>query len=70
MAKYDGIKENIGEIMVAELFANLNDTYITENELFKTKLIKKFNEIYNLAHDECLSEIKELTYAINSLKVK
>jgi hypothetical protein len=70
MAKYDGIKENIGEVMVAELYATIQNDNITQDELFKAKLIKKFNEIYNLAHDECLSELQETMDAIKSLKVK
>lgn len=70
MSKYDKLNENIGLIMVEELYASVQDTYITENELFKRKLINKMNELYNLAMDESLSEIKELMDAIKSLKVK
>jgi hypothetical protein len=35
MAKYDDMKENIGEIMVAELYATIQNDNITQDELFK-----------------------------------
>ena len=70
MAKYDGIKENIAEIMCEEMFADISDKYITENELFKAKLIKKFVEIYNFALIEAQVALQEAIDAIKSLKVK
>lgn len=70
MAKYDDMKENIGQVMCEEMYSDILDTYITENELFKAKLIKKFNEIYNFALIEAQAELQEAMDAINSLKVK
>lgn len=70
MAKYDSIKENIGQIMCEELFSDISDTYITENELFKAKLIKKFSETYNFALVEAQAELQEGMDAIESLKAK
>lgn len=70
MAKYDGIKENIGQIMCEELYSDISDTYITDNELLKAKLIKKFNEIYNFALIEAQAELQDAMDAIKSLKVK
>ena len=70
MAKYDNVHENIGEIFVAELFSTMDNEYITDNELFKKKLVNKFNEIYEFGLTEASSELQEAMDAINSLKVK
>jgi hypothetical protein len=70
MAKYDDMHENIGEIFVAELFADIQDDSITGNELFKKKLVNKFNELYNFALTEAMFELQETMDAISSLKNK
>jgi len=68
MGKYDGI-ENIGEIMVLELYATIEDKHITENELFRKKLVNKFCETYNLALQESIDEVQDSINAIKSLKI-
>jgi hypothetical protein len=70
MAKYDNVNENIGQIFVEELFADIKNETITGDELFKKKLINKFCECYDFALTESLSELQETMDAINSLKQK
>lgn len=70
MAKYDNIHENIGEIMVSELFATIDNENITCDELFKRKLVNKFVECYEFGLTESMAELQEAMDAINSLKQK
>ena len=70
MAKYDDVHENIGEIMVSEIFSTIENESITGDELFKKKLINKFVECYEFGLTESLAELQETMDAINSLKVK
>lgn len=70
MAKYDNVHENIGQIFVEELFADISNANITDDELFKKKLVNKFCECYNFGLLEASSELQEAMDAINSLKQK
>jgi hypothetical protein len=70
MAKYGNVHENIGEIMLSELFSVIDNENIPGDELFKKKLIKKFCECYNFGLLEASSELQEAMDSINSLKQK
>jgi len=70
MAKYDDVHENIGEIMVSEIFSTIENESITGDELFKKKLINKFVECYEFGLTESIGELQEAMDAINSLKQK
>lgn len=70
MAKYDNVHENVGQIFVEELFADIDNENVTGDELFKKKLINKFVECYEFGLTESLSELQDAMDAINSLKQK
>jgi hypothetical protein len=69
MAKYDGI-EDMGLVFAEELFADINDDNLKNNEILYRKIAKKLTEAYNFGITEALSECQEAISAIESLRIK
>lgn len=68
------MKENTYEVLAYELCATLIEIDSKDKQaIFKAianKVKESFDMGYNEGLEDSLSEIKELTYAINSLKLK
>lgn len=67
MNKYNNL-ENMGEVFAKELFADIDDETLKNNELLYKKIAKKLSEAYNFGLTEAINELQEAMNAIKSLK--
>lgn len=69
MTKYQNV-ENMGEVFAEELFSDINNETLRNNEILYRKIVKKLTEAYNFGLTESMSELQEAMDAIKSLNVK